>query len=218
VKPPPSQSSQLLPALFRNFDAEQRLHVLHLGPARQDTLDFFSTRRCRLHIVDLFAELPLPAEEDTSHGITAHLRELLQLPTATVFDICLFWDLFNYLDATAMQALIEILSPCIGETTVAHGFSMHNPRTPEQPVLYGIHDADVISIRDRPAAVPGYCPHSQQRLLDLLQCFRMERTVLLADKRLELLLRARTQLESAPEAPVSAATGYAIRQGRRANA
>ncbi len=210
-----AQVSQLLPALFRNFDEEQRLCVLHLGPPRQDTLDFFSTRRCRLHIVDLFAELPLPAEQDTSHGLTAHLRELLQFPAATVFDICLFWDLFNYLDATALRALLEILGPCLGASTVAHGFSVHNPRTPEQAMLYGINGADAISMRSRPAAVPGYSPHSQNRLLELLECFQLERTVLLTDKRLEMLLRARVPQESAPQ--TRAAQAGAAR-GRRASA
>lgn len=209
---PSTQASQLLPALFRNVDEEQRLCVLHLGPARQDTLDFFSTRRCRLHIVDLFAELPLPAEEDTSHGLIAHLRELLQFPAATVFDICLFWDLFNYLDATALRALLEILGPRLSASTVAHGFSVHNPRTPEQGMLYGINRSDVISMSSRPAAVPGYSPHSQNRLLELLQCFQMERTVLLADKRLEMLLRARAPQESAPQTrPAVASARFATR-------
>lgn len=55
------QQSKLLPALFPHPEDCERLTVLHIGPAVQDTLDFFAAYRCQLHIRDLFAELPLPA-------------------------------------------------------------------------------------------------------------------------------------------------------------
>ncbi|MCB1844789.1 MAG: hypothetical protein KDI09_17635 [Halioglobus sp.] len=218
MNPASIQSSQLLPALFRGVEDDQRLAVLHLGPARQDTLDFFSQRRCRLHIVDVFAELPLPAEEDTEHGLSANLRDLLQLSGDTVFDVCLFWDLFNYLDARALRALLEALEPCLGKTTVAHGFSVHNPRSPDQGLVYGINDTDAISMRRRGRSIPGYRPHSQNRLLELLYCFRMERTVLLADQRLEMLLRARTGSEQRAPAGHTGRDDLIAAQIRKASA
>lgn len=187
------QPSQLLPALFRNIDEEQRLQVLHLGPACQDTLDFFSSFRCRLQIIDLFAELPVPAEEDTQSGLHDYFRDLLQFAPATRFDICLFWDLFNYLRPEALRAFMRVLAPHLDDAALGHAFSVHNPRTDELPLLFGIRDSDHLGVRRRKAPVPGYAPHSQNRLKELLHCFAMERSVLLADRRLELLLRARRE-------------------------
>ena len=40
-------------------------------------------------------------------------------------------------------------------------------------------------------AVPGYAPQSQSQLQETLDCFRFERSVLLLDSRLELLMQAR---------------------------
>lgn len=194
-----TQSSQLLPSLFGDFDEEQRLSVLHLGPPLQETLEFFSGRRCRLQVVDLFAELPLPAEEDTANGLVAHMRQLLQFPGEARFDVCLFWDMFNYLDAPALTAFLDVLAPHLPPACLAHGFSIHNPRAPQAGKRYGISAEETLSVRTRKESLPGYAPHSQNRLKELLHCFDIERTVLLADKRLEFLLRAKAQNTQSPE-------------------
>ena len=186
-----TQTSQLLPELFRNVDEEQRLSVLHVGPALSDTMDFFAGFRCRLQVFDLFAELPVPALEDTEHGLEAYFRELLQFPAGTQFDACLFWDLFDYLDAGALPAFLSALQPCLRDNGLAHGFTVHNPRTPQNNYLYGIQAGNTVTLRERQRALPNYAPHSQTQLKTLLHCFAMERSVLLPDRRLELLLRAR---------------------------
>ncbi|GAB5451694.1 MAG: hypothetical protein Hals2KO_20220 [Halioglobus sp.] len=185
------QTSQLLPTLFRNLDEERRLSVLHIGPTSSDTINFFSGFRCRLQVFDLFAELPLPDIEETERGLEPYLQELLQFPADTRFDLCLFWDVFDYLDEDALPAFLSVLRPCLAASTLAHGFTVHNPRTPANDVLYAIKGIDQLSLRSRPTPLPGYAPHNQNKLKQLLHCFRTERSVLLPDRRLELLLRAK---------------------------
>ena len=185
-----TQASQILPNLFRDVDESQRLRVLHLGPACQDTIDFFSDFRCRLRVIDLFADLPIPPVEETENGLEAHFRQLLQLDAQERFHLCLFWDLFNYLDAPALAALLSVLAPNLADGCLGHGFSVHNPRTPENQFIYGIRDNQTISLRPRPNATPGYAPHSQNRLTELLQGLKIERSVLLSDRRLGLLMRS----------------------------
>jgi len=183
-----NQPSQLLPALFPEAADAPRMNVLHLGPAFQDTVDFFSGFRCRLRIFDLFAELPLPAEEDTERGLRDWLHRQLQFQPGETFDICLFWDLFNYLDGAALGALMTVLEPHLTPHSRAHGFSVHNPKEPQGGYLYGIGEGATLNIRERTRPLPGYAPHSQHRLRELLGCFDLERSVLLPDRRLELLL------------------------------
>ena len=74
--------------------------------------------------------------------------------------------------------------------TMVAKFSVHNLKTRHNSHRYGIQQLDILSVRHRLAAPPGYAPHSQNQLKQLLHCFKLERSVLLADSRLELLLHA----------------------------
>lgn len=187
---PAIQTSKLLPALFDHIDEERRLTVFHVGPALSDTVDFFANYRCRLHFIDLFSELPIVATEDTP---TLHhqFEELLSIPAGTEFDICLFWDLFNFLDRKTTEAFLSVLRPHLTPDSLAHAFSVHNTSSPQCNHLYSISQLDTIRLGKRATAVPGYAPQSQSQLQETLDCFRFERSVLLPDSRLELLMQAR---------------------------
>jgi len=187
---PRTQQSKLLPFLFEHIDEDQRLTVFHVGPALPETVDFFSRYRCRLHFVDLFAELPIVANEEDNPSLGRQFGDLLQLPPDTRFNICLFWDLFNFLGADAITAFLKELRPYLHSGCLAHGFSVHNLKTAQNNQLYGISEADTLRLRNRQATLPAYAPHNQGRLKTLLSGFTFERSVLLPDSRLELLLRA----------------------------
>ena len=186
-----TQASKLLPALFEQFDKEQPVTVFHVGPALPDTVDFFSNFRCKLHFIDIFSELPIVADEDTTPSLQQQFQNLLQFPPDTLFDICLFWDLFNFLNGEAILALLAVLRPHLKESSLAHAFSVYNTKVQQVNHLYSISQLDVLTFRDRRAELPGYAPHSQRRLKELLHCFTLERSVLLPDSRLELLLQAK---------------------------
>lgn len=190
----PIQHSKLLPALFEHVDEEHRVNVLHIGPALPETLDFFSEYRCRLHFADLFAELPVVATENREplSDLRAQFEEMLALPSDTRFDICLFWDLFSFLGTDAIDALQAVLKPRLSKHSLGHAFSVHNPRSqPYSSHLYGIRDLHSLTLRKRAAKLPGYAPYSQRQLKEILHCFSPERSVLLPDSRLELLLHAK---------------------------
>jgi hypothetical protein len=188
---PSTQASKLLPYLFEHIDEEQAVTVFHVGPALPETVDFFSNYRCKLHFIDLFSELPFVASEDELPTQVQQFEDLLQFPPRTRFDVCLFWDLFNFLNPAAINAFLTVLHPHLKENCMAHAFSVHNPRAAQGSHLYGINQRDTLSSRNRRAVLPGYAPHSQGELKELLHCFTLERSVLLPDSRLELLLQAR---------------------------
>lgn len=186
------QPSALLPSLFEHIDEERRLTVLNIGSALPETVEFFSDYRCRLYFIDLFNDLPeLAACEDGTTSPQQVFSESLQFPADTRFDLCLFWDLFNFLDREAIAALLDVLRRHLHKSSLAHGFAVHNLRTPQCGKVYGIRELDQISLRPRQEALPGYKPHNQGQLEKMLDCFRITRSVLLADSRLELLLSAR---------------------------
>lgn len=187
----PTQASKLLPSLFRQLDPEALVTVFHVGPAVPETVDFFCGYRCKLHFVDVFAELPIVATDAAPLAVLDRFSALLRLPRDTRFDICLFWDIFNYLDREAIRAFVSRLQPYLHPHSLAHAFSVHNRNAPEGRHLYGIQQFDTLSCRRRATPPPGYAPHSQRELIEMLHCFRLERSVLLPDSRLELLLQAK---------------------------
>ena len=186
-----TQPSKLLSTLFEQLDEEARITVLHIGPALPETVDFFSRYRCKLHFLDLFEELPILAEEDVPLSLEKQFAALLQFPPGTYFDITLFWDFFNYMSSEAITAFLITLRPYLRPGSLAHGFAVHNHRSPPSDRVYGINDSEVLNIRQRSASLPGYAPHTQSRLKTLLSCFQFDRSVLLSDSRLELLLSAK---------------------------
>ncbi len=186
------QSSQLLPGLFDAIDEDQRVNVLHIGPALPETVAFFSDAgfRCKLFFLDLFAELPLVFEPGDELTVQQRMAQLMDFPQDTRFDLCLFWDIFNYLDETAIEALVHCLRPHLAAGARAHAFAVHNTRSPQLPQRFGILAGDLLNLRPRPAPLPGYAPHPQARLQALLQGLNIQRSVLLAQSRLELVLHA----------------------------
>jgi hypothetical protein len=69
---------------------------------------------------------------------------------------------------------------------------VHNTRSAQQDFKYAIASPAELALRPRAAILPGYAPHSQGRLNTLLDGFTVQRSVLLAHSRLELLLKAAT--------------------------
>ncbi len=187
---PRNQSAKLLAAVLQRIEEGERVTVLDVGPAIPETVAFFSAGPCTLHIVDLFSALPLAAG-DAAPTFSEQFSSQLALPPETRFDICLFWDLFNYLPEAAARALLQVLRPHLHTGTVAHAFGVHKRGAPEESQIHGIQNAELLTVRPRRKPLPGYAPMPQARLQTVLADFRFERSVLLADSRLELLLRRR---------------------------
>ena len=185
------QSSQLLPGLFEAITEEQRFNVLHLGPVLPETVAFFSDYRCKLYINDLFAELPLAFEPGDEQTVAQRIEQLLDFPGEARFDLCLFWDLFNYLDEAAVRALMDCLRPHLAAGARAHAFSVHNVRAIRQDSRFAILSEGEIRVQPREASLPAYAPHPQAKLKEWLDGFEVKRSVLLSGSRLELLLQAR---------------------------
>lgn len=187
-----TQPSKLLSSLFAQFDPDRRLTVLHIGPALPETVEFFSRFRSKLYFIDLFSELPIAEYDDGGPPLAQQFGEILDLPSDVRFDICLFWDLFNFLDRESITALLENLMPRLQTDCLAHVFAAYNRKSVQGDQFYGIRDHDTLQVRHRGEMLPGYAPHAQSALKNLLHCFNFDRSVLLADSRVELLLKVKS--------------------------
>jgi len=186
-----TQISKLMGSVIPEPLEESRITVLHVGNAQPETVEFFSNYRCRLHFVDLFAELPIHDGSDDLPPLSEQFAALFCFPKGTQFDVCLFWDIFNYLDDHAMLAFQAALQPYLGAKTRGHALAVHNLRSPQNEKCYSLRSADVLGEKPRTESLPGYAPHNQAQLKELLTEFELVRNVLLSDGRLEMALAAK---------------------------
>lgn len=184
------QPSRLLSTLFDGADDDIPLTVLNLGPALPETLEFFSGFRCKLFFSDLFPELPIRADEEAGISLESRFDSALLVPGGALIDVVLFWDVLNFLSRDAVRELMSQLRPYLHPGSRGHCFAVHNTKTPAASTYHGIFDAGHFSVRSRSAIPPDYQPHPQGELESLIRYFRVDRSVLMTDRRLELLLTA----------------------------
>lgn len=182
--------SCLLPDLFKRLDGNNRLVVLDMGYAISSTVRYFSQYRCQLNFIDLYSEdcIALPSPDLNHQQKVDSLRYLLNLGPSTKIDICLFWDVFSYLDDSFVRALIEALEPNISETT---GALIINPRDSRRHLpfyRYGISDESHFTQTENSGIQPPIFPRSQRELNNLIDYFAIDRGRLMSQSRAEYLL------------------------------
>jgi hypothetical protein len=192
--------SKLFASLFQLHDPGSdpdsklghRLTVLEIGSALPETVDFFSQFKCRLIFVNLYSEPFVRDQVDLSETELRHaFEECFRFPAGTRLDLCLFWDFLSYLDDPALRAFNSALRPWLHAGSRAHGYGAHHLAVRLAHVQYGIHDRATLSVRERRGRQLPTHPHSQVEMQDMLNCFAFERGLLLADGRLEMLLKPR---------------------------
>ena len=192
------QSSKLLPLLFEGLAVNRRLTVLDVGSGVADTVDFFSQFRCELHFADLFAAdvVQIIQEDATDSELVSGFTAALDLGPDTRFDVCLFWDFFNYLDGPALQGFVQALQPYVHDDTRSHGFGMLNAKTVLPNNQYGIRGLEELSVRSRHEPELPVYPHSQRELNQLLGDFQINKSRLMVDGRLEFIIHHGSPMHS----------------------
>jgi hypothetical protein len=114
----PRHQSLLFPSLCSKLPRDRRLEVLDIGPAFPETVEFFSSFRCRLHFADLYSE-PLVLQGSShldAEALQGAFRDCLALTAETRFDLVLLWDFPNYIDDKALRAFDAVLRrTCVPE-------------------------------------------------------------------------------------------------------
>jgi len=185
------QSSRLLPSLFGGLNP-RRLRVFDAGPANPESIRFLGQVPSRIHVLDLYSERLVREQQSglSEQEMKLEFQEILGFKVGTLIDVCLFWDVLNYLSRPALRAFSAALKPYVHPGTRAHGFSVLNIETPLRNQQYGILDESSISVRPGRREQLDYYPHSHEELNQCLYCFQVGRGWLLPDGRPEILLNA----------------------------
>lgn len=189
VEPMPvALQTNLMPMLFERLRVDKQLIVLDMGPASGATVKFFNQFRCRLSFVDFGGEELLSQQEAEHDEMLSCFRSALNLKPGTKVDLCLFWDLFNYLDQTALRAFLEALEPYVDRNTRGHCLGVLTSRSSLPFYQYGIGSLTSLTQADRHGQQWPVHPHSLRDLSSLLGYFEIRKSRLMQDGRAEYLL------------------------------
>lgn len=190
---PRVKSARLLPDLFRKIDPAKRLFVLEIGRAQPETVDFFSRYKCRLQFADLYAppELLEKQGKRSEAELSVVFRKALEIPKETKFDICLFWDVMQYMTGPAIRALCGALEPHLHRQTRAHGLGVHSVLTASERAEYAITGADEFKLKDCRLPNLEYRPHPQAELAEMLTVFKIDRAMLMGDGTVEMIMASK---------------------------
>ena len=186
----PVLQSNLLPTVFKRLDLETRIVVLDMGPAASSTVSFFNHFKCRISFVDIYSEqfITCPDSDLSQDELVAQMTKSLSLDVNIKIDICLFWDLFNYLNDAMIKALIEALEPHINHSTSGYVIGTRDSRNQLPFCRYGIVDKNNLTENNASGTQGTIYPRSQRDLNRLIDYFEIDSGRLLSEGRAEYLL------------------------------
>ena len=183
----------LFERLISGLDTERRQVVLDCGAARSGTVALFSAFRCRLDVFHLAELLPqLHKEEDPAHR--QHLlADRLHNPRPEPGQLALCWNLLNYLQATEIETLADLLASRLAPGAFLHLLIEYSsPHMPASPGHW-VPDARGRLHADQPETEEVRSPRYSLRALErLMPQFRPERSMLLGNGLQEHLFRLRS--------------------------
>jgi hypothetical protein len=167
---PAVYSSLGLQALCQRIRESGVCDILELGPARNKNLDFWSRFNPSIFIADLRSSLPFPlppmegTDSEASEIPTLDWGKILSLPMDRSYNVILAWDLFNYLEISAVSSLIRYLSRYCRPGTLLFSLIFDQKQMPEEITVYRIIDESHLAY-ETSSTVIRTCPRHQPRTL-----------------------------------------------------
>ncbi|MBC54764.1 MAG: hypothetical protein CMQ34_13110 [Gammaproteobacteria bacterium] len=199
--------SRLMPDILHRLAEVSPLMVLDVGFGVHETVAHFGNRRCKLHFCGLPDALTAPPvipapvqktgqfvdesvrQENLLEAWRDRFRHVLNFPEGTQFDLCLFWDSFNYMDDLALKAFFEVLYPFIRKETLGHGLIQLKEDRQVTNREYGVQSQDQLVMRPGHHAERTSHPRPQARVAAMLKGFAVSHGVLRRDGLLEVSLK-----------------------------
>jgi hypothetical protein len=207
VEPPPaaqgadalSQPTKALKKFLTTLAAHEAPVLLDLGPVIGSNLTFFGeTLGCKVFIEDLYADLDQHVRAGTIADLPAFFGRRLTQPTGSI-DGILAWDLIDYLDVQAAQALAAQLSRVLRVNgALLAFFSTAPPRGELHYTKFVIADDQTLRHRQYAAARGRQRVLQNRDIIRLFDTLRVSDSFLLQTNLREILFRKPAYLTATP--------------------
>lgn len=147
----PTSASKVLPKFLRALSVNESNVIMDLGPVVGANISFFGEQlACKIFVEDLFSEVEKRRSSNQLDELPAALVARLQRPPESI-DGILCWDLFDYLDKAAGQALATSLVTLLRPGGALHGFFGTSPTDIKHYTRFFVESADLLRLRTVPA-------------------------------------------------------------------
>lgn len=185
---PATFSAPLFHSVVERLDISTRPILLDLGTAHAQTVAFFGQYRCRLDVADIGDELTTLNAESNPAKLEAKAEALLPNCDGRTTDIVLCWDVLNYLELPALQALMSRVAARSAPGTLVHALIVYSenqmPARPGNYVPLDDHNLFDLSGYHNERTAPRYTPED---LKNCLEGYVMKRAALLKNGLQEFL-------------------------------
>lgn len=188
----PIHPTKALARFLASLSHRQQPLLLDLGPPVGTNVTFFGERlACKILVEDLAADIDRHVQEGATAGLPAFLATRLRHDAGSV-DGILCWDLFDFLDRPAAQALAAQLARILKPDGVLLAFFSTAQPQPGARAAYTRHvivDETRLQHRPYPAARGRQRPLLNRDIQRMFEPLRISEQVLLQTNMREVLFR-----------------------------
>lgn len=198
----PVYPTKALPRFLTTLAANEQPHLLDLGPVVGPNVSFFGEALgCKILVEDISSDIDRFTREDRLADLPAHFATRFPQADESI-DGILCWDLFDYLDKTAAQALARQMTRLLRPDGVLLAFFGNADPGPAARGGYTRHvvvDRNSLQHRTYPGARAKQRPFVNRDIQRMFEPLRVSEQFLLKTNAREVLFR---------KPPVPAAAGH----------
>jgi trans-aconitate methyltransferase len=168
---------------------EHKQNVLDLGAATTANIEFLSELQCKVYVEHLASTLDEINASGEASATTAANEQLLPFSPGLHFDVVLAWDLLNYLESHALDALITRLTPFCKRETLLFALIFTGRQMPAAPLVFKISGEDRLRYELNSARMRPGPQYTTPTLLKKLPGFSVVRAYLLQNNIQEYVLK-----------------------------
>jgi len=197
----PVYPTKALPRFLTSLAAREQPQLLDLGPVVGPNVNFFGEELgCKIFVEDMSSDIDRFTREERLADLPAHFATRFPQADDSV-DGILCWDLFDYLDKAAAQALARQLTRLLRPDGVLLAFFSNAEPPPGSRAAYTRHvvvDRNTLQHRVSPGARTKQRPFVNRDIQRMFEPLRVTEQFLLKTNAREVLFRK-------PSAPAAAA-------------
>ncbi|MEW6320260.1 MAG: class I SAM-dependent methyltransferase [Acidobacteriota bacterium] len=181
--------TKALPPFLKGLAASEGPVLIDLGPVVGSNVTFFGEQLgCRLRVEDVIADIERHARSGATADFPGFLETRLQQAEGSV-DGILCWDVFDYLDRPAAQALAASLVRMLRPGGLLLGFFSNAEPREQVYTKYVVVDEAHLKYRQYPASAPRQRGLLNRDIIKLFEGLTVSESFLMKNNVREFLFR-----------------------------